>query len=144
MTKPKKEVMTVGGQIRRALAPVGISTAAYGLEKVVRADGSIDLLQFLLWLGTSAGGGLATFWTIEYGEKLTRRTWPDGWNSDFKSYLAQALSYLYPVGSYLATVWAGWQEWSVSLLIAAVLAGYGISQSLHQETKPAPEPEEGP
>jgi hypothetical protein len=141
---PKTE-MTTGQKVRRVIAPAGIGTAAYGLEKVVRADGTFDLLQFLLWLGTSAGGGIATYWTIEYGEKVTKRTWPGGWNSDFKFYFAQALSYVYPVSAYLGTVWAGWQEWSVSLLVAAVLVGYQIAGAIHQETKPPPEPEqEGP
>jgi hypothetical protein len=107
----------------------------YGANQAA-SGGDFDLTQFLLWLATSSGAGLAVFATIEYAEKLLHKAF----SPNFKFYSAIVLSYVYPVGAYLATVGAGWQEWSVGLLAASVAVGYQVSQTIHYET-PSPAPE---
>lgn len=131
----RKSEMSTGQQVRRVAAPVATGVAGFVIERAASGQ-EFDLLQFLLYLGTTAGAGAAVFAIIEYGEKLARTRF----SSVAKFYAAQALSYVLPVGAYLLTVQFSWQEWSVGLLLAAAATGYQVSQIFHFETDPPPTP----
>lgn len=141
MPKDKQKTMTTGGKVRRVAIPTLIAFVTYLLEILLKEDGTFDFARFLTWTGSVAGGGYLVWATIEYGEKATVKWWPEGWAGDFKSAFAKALSYGFPVLSYLVTVWLGWQEWSRALMFGAIAAGNQIADTFHQETKPPPEPE---
>ena len=131
-----QEQMTQSKKVRRVAMPLVIGTGGYALGQ----SGDFDLAQFLLWMGSTVGAGVLVYGAIEYAEKLAQKPLP----SNIKFYTAIALSYIVPVGAYLATVGFGWQTWTPALLIAAIVTGYQTSQTVNFETVPTPSPEATP
>lgn len=128
-----KEQMTTSKKVRRVLAPLAVGTGVFP----VATGGNFDLAQLLAWLGSTVGAGVVVYGAIELAEKYAQKALP----SNIKFYSALVLSYLVPVGAYLATVWLGWIPWNVALLIGAVVTGYQTAETVHFETVPPPTPE---
>ncbi len=92
------------------------------------------LLEFLRFLLTAGGTGVATYGTMEE----LKRVWPTNWrplSGDAKFYTAWALSFAFPLAAYLlmhalfgaALTWDG--------VFAAFAAGYLASQKLYRDTQ---------
>lgn len=89
----------------------------------------MSLQEFLGFLLTGAGAGIAVFAVVEYLNKLTNIS------SEAKFWLAIVLAWLIPPLAYFTQVWMGWDVLSAEGAFGAVAISYIVSQGIHRQVE---------
>lgn len=99
--------------------------------------------EAVVWVGTSAGGGIALWGIVALASGPLKRIFPTTYRT-IKFYLAQGLAFAIPIGAYTVMVNYGWATWGYAGLVASVAAAYNLSQLIHwEEADPPTPPAEG-
>jgi hypothetical protein len=123
-----------GGNLARTIgSTAGIAAVASSFDPAVWSSPK----EFLTWAGTTAGTGLLIFGLIEGVDKLLR---PRGkqLSGTVKFYGAVVLAFLIPFAAWAGLASQGHAEWGAAGVLAAILSGLRVAETLHFEGEKDP------